>query len=175
MNELTQEKLKEYLSYNQDDGSFTWKKHRGRLAPLGSKAGHIRPKDGYIQIKLFGKLYLAHRLVWLYMTGKMPNDKIDHINHIRGDNRWDNIRESSQTENNRNASKRDDNTSGYTGVYWHKRDKRWFATINVDKKQVSLGYHIKKVDAIQARLNAEIRYGYHKNHGQEKCVNYANS
>ena len=133
---------------------------------VGDVAGWRNP-TGYIRMKVGGKLYLAHRLAFLYMTGKWPEDQVDHINHIRDDNRWCNLREVSHQENHKNQSKPKSNTSGVTGVCWCKRYKKWKAQIKVEGKVKNLGSFTSKEDATKARKEAEIKYGFHDNHGDE--------
>lgn len=132
---------------------------------VGDIAGSLNT-HGYVGIKVFGKLYLAHRLAYLYMLGETP-DEVDHINHIRADNRWVNLRDVTRSENCKNNSKRKDNASGVTGVHWKKRDSRWVAQIRVDKETLWLGQFVKFSDAVDARKNAEVLYGFHENHGKE--------
>lgn len=85
---LTQKRLKELLKYNPDSGAFRWRVSwtRTRLP-----AGCIH-SDGYRRIEIDGRRYLASRLAWLYMKGRMPENFVDHINRIRDDNRWANLR-----------------------------------------------------------------------------------
>ena len=67
---------------------------------------------GYFHGIIFNRLYHVHRVIWFYMTGNFPKDQIDHINHIRNDNRWINLREASIQENDKNRSKAINNISG---------------------------------------------------------------
>jgi hypothetical protein len=77
--------------------------------------------NGYRHIGVLGKVYSAHRLAFLYMTGKFPLDEVDHKNHERSDNRWSNLREVTRLENSRNRSMHLNNKSGFSGVCWKKR------------------------------------------------------
>lgn len=83
---------------------------------------------------------------------------VDHINRNPLDNRRDNLRRATIQKNNWNKSKQKNNTSGVSGVSWHKQKQNWSASISCDKKQYHLGYFINKNDAIRARLNAEVKY-----------------
>jgi hypothetical protein len=123
--------------------------------------------NGYRRISIHGKRYYAHRLAFLYMNGSLPESDTDHINHCRDDNRWDNLRRVTREENLKNQTIRTDNTSGVVGVRWFKRDGNWQARINHKGKEIHLGYFTEKGVAIQARLAAEIKYGFHPNHGAE--------
>jgi hypothetical protein len=93
---------------------------------------------------------------------------IDHKNHNREDNRFKNLRDTTQQSNNKNASKRKDNTSGVVGVSWNKRNEKFVANININGLQKHLGYFKNKKDAIKTRKNAEEQHGYHENHGKIK-------
>jgi len=136
--ELTQDALKEQLHYNPDTGLFTWLMDRGGSARKGSIAGHTS-KIGYRYILLKKKNHKEHRLAWLYVYGVWP-DQIDHVNHVKYDNRIDNLRSVSTMENNRNASVGVRNTSGIAGVSWYKATSKWAAQIGGNGKRKHLGY-----------------------------------
>jgi len=121
--------------------------------------------NGYISIYYQGKSIPAHRLAFLLMVGRLPTN-IDHINHDRTDNRWCNLREVTRIQNQQNQSRRVTNTSGVNGVSLIKSSGRWRATITVNGKWKSIGHFINKEDAIIARKEANIKYGFHLNHGE---------
>lgn len=157
------ETVRYFLRYNPETGAFIRRCGRGN----GTIAGTLRKKQGYINISLLTKQYPAHRLAWVYMTGLMPIGVIDHINGKRDDNRWENLRDVSHPENCRNATLKKNSTSGVTGVHWDKHFKKWTAYINVQGTRKNLGYFSDFVIAVQARLKAEHKYGYHTNHGRQ--------
>ena len=163
---ITQDKLKKLYTYDEDSGIFTRNEDRGKYK-AGGIAGAVN-SSGYIVIMINSKSYQAHRLAWLYTHGEMPNGDIDHLNHIRTDNRLCNIREVNRSENGRNKVITNRNKSGFHGVYWRKDDNRWTAKIGVDGKQVYLGCFSEFHEAVNARKNAEVLYGFHKNHGKNK-------
>src|SRR5215813_12141516 len=101
---LTHERLKELLSYDPKTGLFIWNSR-------GAVAG-TTDQEGYIQIHLDGKKYRAHRLAYLYMTGEMPTQILDHINRVRSDNRWGNLRPVTDRFNYYNCSDYSNNKSG---------------------------------------------------------------
>jgi len=123
-------------------------------------------RDGYRSIGIFNRVYLAHRLAFLYMIGEFPRFQTDHINGIRNDNRWNNLRQVTNQENGKNQKTRDGSVSGKPGVNWFDRDRKWRARIQAGEKEVHLGYFDDIDAAIIARGKAEIKYGYHKNHGR---------
>jgi len=166
MDKITQTELKEILDYNSDAGIFTWKNPLNTSLVVGSVAGTVN-KKGYICIGVKKKLYRAHRLAWFYVHGVWP-DQIDHINHVRTDNRLVNLRSASEKENSTNIGRSKANTSGVTGVKWHKRDELWEAAINFNSKRINLGRFTDFNEAVKVRKQAEIMYGFHPNHGKTK-------
>jgi len=164
---LTQTELKRLLTYNPLTGRFIWRKISGNIkkdGSAGSKACY-----GYMQIKINRKVYKMHRLVWLYMTGDWPKGEIDHVNQIKTDNRWANLRDIPSSENKKNKPIYKNNKSGVTGVIWSKGNNKWMAYVKTNKKRIYLGYFIDKFEAICARLSANNKYGFHANHGRESC------
>jgi hypothetical protein len=135
---LTQKELKHILHYNAETGFFTWLIANNGNIKVRKIAGTLK-NNGYISITINKKLYQAHRLAFLYMEGEFPNDCVDHVNYVRNDNRWCNIRKATKLENSRNVGLRKDNTSGYKGVYWSSADKKWRAQISVNGKRKLLG------------------------------------
>lgn len=111
------QELRENLYYNPETGDFFWLVFKpGRRADLGIPAGCINHK-GYQLIGWNYEVYFAHRLAWFYMTGKWPQDQIDHINCIKNDNRWANLREATNSLNHQNIrSPNMDNKLGVLGV-----------------------------------------------------------
>ena len=159
---LTQDRLKELFTYSKESGVFT------RLVSLGntrtgSIAGH-KNADGYLDIVIDKKTYKAHRLAWLYELGRFPFDEIDHIDRIRNNNIFCNLREATRKENLRNNGIRAINTSGFTGIHWRQDTNQWRARINHGGKRVNLGSFDRLSDAVLERLKAEQRYGYTTDH-----------
>lgn len=150
---ITQLRLKELLNYNPKSGVFTWRISRGG-AKAGDQAGYINSR-GYRLIGIDGELYRAARLAWLYIEGYMPEHEVDHINRVKDDDRWKNLRHVSHQCNVRNCGNPRDNTSGVKGVYWHRQTKKWRARIRVNKKLHHLGLYNDFDDAVCARLAAE--------------------
>lgn len=156
---LTQERLMEVLRYDPEIGVFTWVCSPQPKVKTGDVAGYVTTV-GYRRIEIDYKLYYASRLAWLYVEGYFPEYEMDHINRIRSDDRWCNLRHVSRQCNLRNRNISKNNTSGVTGVFWNKHDKRWVAKIEITEKLIYLGAFKSKLDAAKARWEAEKKYGY---------------
>lgn len=136
---LTQEELKNHLIYEPETGIFIRKISNSMRMKIGDVAGG-KDKDGYVIIRINTQMHKAHRLAWLYMMGEWPTYTIDHINGIKGDNRIENLREATDSENKQNFRKPSrNNTAGFLGVSFSKKDKKFRASISVDGKQKHLG------------------------------------
>jgi hypothetical protein len=150
---MTQEELNNILDYNPTKDEFTWLKNF-HVSKIGTRAGSVDSK-GYRRIKINGKLYKEHRLVWLWYNGYLPTKDIDHKNGIRDDNRIDNLREATNAENAQNLGKYKTNTSGYTGVSFDEKTGKWRASIKKNGKSISLGYYDTPEEARDAYLKAK--------------------
>lgn len=136
--ELTQAQLKDVLSYDPDSGHFQWiVAGKNQYQKYGSIAGSLKP-NGYIDIKLFGTMYKAHRLAWFYMTGEWPMF-IDHINRVKSDNRWRNLRKCNHQQNMNNVGRYRNNKSGFKGVSLHKDTGKWQVQIRSKGGRMHLG------------------------------------
>ena len=126
---ITQADVKHYFIYDPETGVFT-----RRIKWYGTEAGTVvgvNDGAGYIQIGLKGKVYRAHRLAWLYMTGESPR-KVDHKNGNRSDNRWSNLQKADDTENARNRG-------GVRGVTFSKAMNKWQVQICMHRRSYYLG------------------------------------
>ena len=160
---ITQAELKELLHYDPNTGYFKWiESGAGRGNGV---AGGFCGANGYVTIGINYKIYYAHRLAWLYVYGVWPKTQIDHINHVRKDNRIINLQEATNQENGKNISIGSRNTSRIIGVSWDKQTDRWQAQIRAKGKNIRLGRYPDKFEAICARKSAENKYDYHANHG----------
>ena len=142
MTKLTQEKLKELLSYNPETGIFVWKMNRGRnnaAAQKGQIAGCIDNIKGYHVVRINKENFFGHRLAWLYIYGYSPEHDIDHINRDESDNRINNLREVSRQCNTRNCGNYNSNTSGVKGICWAKTVCMWKSYVTLDQKKKFLG------------------------------------
>ena len=165
---MNAEELRTVLEYNKDTGIFLWKVRIGRKIKAGSVAGSAQKSAGgkkYIRILYKGKKYYAHRLAFLYMTGNFPNNFVDHINHDSLDNRYCNLRMASSTDNQRNKIPHKNNKTGITGVFFCKKRKKYISAITIKNKHKHLSYGNDFFEACCRRKSAELKYGFHKNHG----------
>jgi len=157
MNNIDSTKLRELLDYNPDTGIFIWKVNPCKNKKAGIEAGSIA--TGYRTIKVLKKRYQAHRLAWLYVYGEMPLKLIDHINGNPLDNRIVNLREATNYENSQNIYKpQTNNTSGFLGITYMPKKKKWRAKITVEGKRLSLGYYKTPEDAHKAYIEAKRKY-----------------
>ena len=155
----------EIFSYS--DGNLIWERvNRNRYNKPGDIAGRLNPTNGYLYVKVNQEVRSVHNIIWEMHNGKVPDDmEIDHINHIRTDNRIENLRIVSHQQNAMNMSKTLRNTSGVVGVSWCKMKGKWYAYIKKDGVMHNLGRYTNFEDAALARASAEKRLGFHENHG----------
>ncbi len=130
--------IEDLLTYDPLTGICTWKVTRGR-AIKGEIAGYVC-KRGRAKLSIMGHQYYVHRVAFKIMTGNWPKLDIDHVNGNPSDNRWVNLREATDTQNQANAKKRKDNTTGLKGVAFHKATKKWRAQISHNGKDKWLGH-----------------------------------
>jgi HNH endonuclease len=164
---LTQERLKELLSYDPETGIFVRLIRTSSRANIGQIAGSL--KRGYKVILVLRKSYMAHRLAWLYIHGVFPQNHIDHINGIKDDNRMVNLREVTPAQNQQNRVKSKDNKSGFLGVSYNMRNEKFVANICLNRKIHYLGLFDTAEEASEAYkkkkknihlLNPIIRVGH---------------
>lgn len=151
---ISQDELFEWLSYSPETGKFTWLKRPSNRVKVGDIAG-TKMTLGCISISIKNQSFTGHRLAWYYMTGDIPDKEIDHINMVRDDNRWENLRIATKKQNTENRVIISSNTSGFTGVYWVGKYGKWLAKIVHNQKQYHIGYFDNKIDAARARAKAE--------------------
>ena len=153
--DLTPERLRELLDYDEETGLFTWKIQLGNRGAAGKIAGRIGKNRSYIGIG--GDQFFAHRLAWFYVYGLWPKKGIDHIDGDPLNNRIANLREANQAENLQNYKKPKTNTSGFMGVRIHSTTGKWQASISCGKKREYLGIYETKELAYLAYLSAKER------------------
>lgn len=153
---LTATRLRELLHYDSQTGVFTRLVRTSNRAPIGPVL--LEPRGtGYLLICVDSEQYMAHRLAILYVQGEIPSlseARVDHINGVRSDNRYENLRLVSAKTNSQNMRKpHRDNKSGFLGVA--RNHKKWSAYIRLDGKNKNVGSYDTPEEAHQAYLNAK--------------------
>lgn len=150
------------------DGRLLWKVRRSSNARIGDEAGHIYCDiwgKRYRRVKINGKLIRVHRIIYEMFKGSIPAKiQIDHKDGDGTNNRIENLRLATNSENGKNRKIHRNNTSGLKGVFWYKNRSKWRSTIQVDGKRVHLGYFSTKEEAHNAYCIAarELHKDFHR-------------
>jgi hypothetical protein len=156
---VNKSQVDELLEYK--DGCLYWKETKGRRV-AGKVAGWLSD-TGYRKVGLFGKDHKEHRVIFFMHHGYFPK-YVDHINGVKTDNRIENLRECSASDNLCNQPKKKRNTSGYKNVYYHKKNKKWYVRIAYKKKDMIFGYFDDLEFAALVAEEAREKY-----HGEFAC------
>lgn len=163
---LTKDELMKLLRYEAKTGHLYWiSKGTAKTRVIGTRVGSLCKTSGYRLVGINKHVYREHHLVWLLFNDKFPDGVIDHINHDKADNRIENLRDISQSENTRNQSARRNTSSGEQGIWYCKTRQRWIAEIKLNGKKV---FQSKFPDATSAMIAREAKLkelGFHDNHG----------
>lgn len=147
--------LRQLLSYSPDTGRFTWiKSNRGLVGCVAGSMHH----SGYRQIRVQGRVFLEHRLVWAFHHGRMPDTDLDHIDRDKTNNKISNLRRANDVLNSQNKGVARNNKSGVRGVHWHKAQSKWIACIRVNRKLIQLGRFDSLEDAKSCYSAASKKY-----------------
>lgn len=158
-----QASLLKVFTYNPSTGALT---HKGTTSSgMQGELATFAHSRGYLSVCVGKRQYLAHRIIFMMMKGYWP-EHVDHINHVKHDNRWENLREVTQADNNRNMPKQLNSATGFVGVSYHKIRNKYRAYLTVAGKSKHLGLFDTPELAAAAREQASIQYGYHVNHGK---------
>ena len=160
----------ELFRYDYETGVLYWRRRNSNRVPKTLEAGTQRKSSGYLTVSVHGRLYPVHRVVMLMCYGFYGEGlEVDHINHVRNDNRLFNLRFVTHGENMRNKSVSSKNTSGVTGVYFSKARKKYRARIRVNREFIHLGYFDTLEEAAAARAEANLKFNFHNNHGKGRA------
>lgn len=171
--EFSRDDVLDILRYEPETGFLYWlprtfgkEASRFNSRWSGKRAGCGSIVDGYRRISLtingVRKVHFEHRLIWFMIHGSWPIGDIDHLNHDRNDNRIENIRDVSKSDNQKNGGLGTRNKSGHIGVCWATRKKRW----KVSCGSKFIGHFVDKGEAIKAAEEARAARGYHPHHGK---------
>ena len=149
MGNITQEYVKELFDYQ--DGELFWKVQKAKRVKIGDKAGSINGQ-GRKYVEIGGKNYLVHRLIYLMFRGYLPKI-IDHIDRNPLNNRIENLREVTKSQNHQNVGLRRDSTSGVRCV--HRNADKWRVQLRIEGKNKCLGrfedLELAELVAVEAR------------------------
>lgn len=147
------------FNYDPATGVLVWKIKTSNRIKVGSVAGYVN-KKGYVVVC---RKHLAHRVIWEMHNGEIPPGmEIDHINHVKTDNRLINLRLVPSKQNKRNYPLYSNNTSSVAGVSWDASRGKW----RVDVSKRCIGRFLTFEDAVKARTEQLLKEGYHENHGK---------
>lgn len=166
--DLTPELLKILFTYR--DGNLYWNYSPANNTPIGSFAGSSSSDNCYVFLRINRKQFCAHRCVWIMHHGSIPAGfVIDHINGDGKDNRIENLRLATLSQNGANSKVPRTNTSGVKGVCWNKREGKWYAQMRALNKRYAVGYFATLEEAESAvKEFREKLHGEFANHGQHK-------
>ena len=153
----TQQHLRELFDYDPRTGVVTRSLCTANRHTQGEIVG-TKGARGYLQATVNSLKYPLHRLIWCWVHGTWPTDDIDHINRVRDDNRIENLRIATRSENNHNAGPNRANTSGHRGACWDKSKGLWAANIGVNGRTQFLGRYATAEEAGRAYLAAKLKY-----------------
>lgn len=154
---LTQSDVKAQFDYDAENGWLIRKKDEyGR--PYNKPAGHNPDCCGYGNVRINGKVYRVHRIIWLWHKGTWPQFEIDHIDQNKMNNRIENLRDVDSKENNHNRGIQSNNTSGFPGVCLHKASGKYVAKIKNSGEITHLGLFITPEEAFLAYMLGKIQF-----------------
>lgn len=175
------EVLRQLLRYEPETGKLFWKERSPEMFPVGKRrAEHTCSiwnasfagreaftsidNHGYAKGTIFQQSYAAHRVAFVLIHGRWPDHQVDHINGIRSDNRSENLREATSSQNKMNSKVRCDNSSGYKGVSFHKASNLWRANIRLNGKQRCIGYFktAEEANAAYQKASEELHGEYRR-------------
>lgn len=162
---FSQKELNELFFFDKNSGFLIWKNCPSNKNKNGKRAG-CKLHNGYRRVKIGGEDYKEHRIIWIMHYNQQPKEFIDHINGIKDDNRIQNLREATNSQNVCNSRTGSRNNTGVKGVYYNSKRKRYTASCCLNGESKFLGSFIDIVDAENAVKNyREILHKEFTNHG----------
>jgi hypothetical protein len=163
----TQEYLHECFDYDGASGIVRWKirpahhfKSKSSCMMVNTRNGGdvvgYKIKSGHLVVRLSGKNALLHRVVWKIWYGNDPDNLIDHADGNQANNKIENLRISTHSQNCHNQKLGKNNTSGFTGVWFNKQINKYAAEIMFHRKKISIGYFKTAEEASEARVKKSI-------------------
>lgn len=176
------ELLRKLLRYEPETGKMFWRERTPDMFTRGGQSAEWACNKwnsrwageeaftaiggrGYKEGSILGRNYRAHRVIWAIVHGEWA-EEIDHIHGVKDDNRISELRAVTSVENGRNKKRPSTNTSGVVGVRWNKRVQKWHVCITVGGNYKHLGLFTEFDEAVAARKSAEVKFGFHENHGR---------
>ena len=149
----TQDELKALMHYDPETGVFTHLQSRGK-GRAGQTVGKVNV-HGYVEMRVFNRLFGAHQLAFIYMTDRYPQRPmtVDHINGDKTDNRWCNLRIADYYGQSWNTGPHKTNKSGLKGAWPCKTTGRWISMLEMDRKRIWIGRFDTAEDAHKAWIN----------------------
>lgn len=155
---MTQQRLKELLEYDPETGMWRWNNPQARnKKPISEQAGTISV-HGYRIITYCGVKYRASRLAWLYMTGEWPSHEIDHKDRDKANDKWENLRDLTRSDNACNRGLQSNNASGARGVHWDNTRSKWFVQVKSEGGNIFVGRFDDFDEAVTARDRVAAQY-----------------
>jgi hypothetical protein len=136
---LTRARLRQLLDYDPETGEFRWRQRVRDQKRIGDLAGTVGIRHGYRAIRVGERSYSEHQLAWFYMTGRWGRPTIDHRDGDITNNRWNNLRRATYSQNSANRRRPRHNTSGHKGVHLCRRSGQWRASIGKNGRTIHLG------------------------------------
>ena len=158
LDDLSYESVQETFDYDPETGLLTWKVRLSKRVRIGDVAGFAQKRNkGRLKVGINNKDYMVHRIIWLWMTGAWPEFEVDHRDENPANNRWKNLRHATSSQNQRNRGPQKNNTSGYKGVTYVAKRKRWIAGVKLNGYRHNLGTFMSAEEAYAAYCKAASR------------------
>lgn len=163
------DELNSLFFYDKDRGLLIRKRtvgYNSEKCKKGAIVGTVYDRCGHLVVGIKYTRYYIHRLIWKIENGSDPLGEMDHIDGCPANNKIENLRVVTRSENNKNMKIPSHNKSGTIGVCWNKSRNKWRSQIQVNGKSIHLGHFKDKNAAIATRQKAEKAYEFHTNHGK---------